>query len=191
MKVFWLIATCAFAADISPQAFLSDVKYLASPELKGRATGSPELEIAAHFIEQKFASAGLRPQFLEFPVVVGAHLGPGNHLGSYEVGRDFVPFSFSSSGHLDAPVMFAGYGITDNEKHYDDYAGIDVTGKIVLIFRHEPNEKAEFSNHAAFTEKAVNAKMHGAKGVILVNDVFAHDGKDELPKFTIAAGPTD
>ena len=42
MKVFWLIATCAFAADISPQAFLADVKYLASPELKGRATGSPD-----------------------------------------------------------------------------------------------------------------------------------------------------
>jgi aminopeptidase YwaD len=191
MKVFWLIATCAFAADISPQAFLADVKYLASPELKGRATGSPELEVAAHFIADKFADAGLKPQMLEFPVIVGAHLGPGNRLGSYQEGRDFVPFSFSSSGHLDAPLVFAGYGITDNDKHYDDYAGIDVTGKVVLIFRHEPNEKVEFSNHATFTEKAVNAKMHGAKGVILVNDVFAHDGKDELPKFTIAAGPTD
>jgi hypothetical protein len=191
MKIFWLIAVSAFAADISPQAYLADVKYLASPELKGRATGSPELETAAHFIEERFASAGLKPQMLEFPVVVGAHLGPDNHLGTLEPGRDFVPFSFSSSGHLEAPVVFAGYGITDNEKHYDDYAGLDVTGKIVLIFRHEPIEKAEFSNHATFTEKAVNAKMHGAKGVILVNDVFAHDGKDELPKFTVASGPTD
>jgi aminopeptidase YwaD len=191
MKIFWLIAVSALAADISPQAFLSDVKYLASPELKGRATGSPELETAAHFIEERFASAGLKPQMLEFPVIVGAHLGPDNHLGSLEQGRDFVPFSFSSSGHLEAPVVFAGYGITDNEKHYDDYSGIDATGKIVLIFRHEAIEKAEFSNHATFTEKAVNAKMHGAKGVILVNDVFAHDGKDELPKFAIASGPTD
>ena len=193
MRIFWLIAVSAFAADISPQAFLADVKYLASPALKGRATGSPELEVAAHFIADKFAAAGLKPQMLEFPVILGAHLGPDNHLGSFEEGRDFVPFSFSSSGHLDAPVVFAGYGVTDKDKHYDDYAGIDVTGKIVLIFRHEPNEKpgGEFSSHATFTEKAVNAKMHGAIGVILVNDVFAHDGKDDLPKFTVATGPTD
>jgi aminopeptidase YwaD len=202
MKLLWLIAVSAFAADISPKAFLSDVTYLASPELKGRATGSPELEKAAQFIAGKFTAAGLKPQMLEFPVVVGAHLGPGNHLSSnnggpgtinslYEEGRDFVPFSFSSSGHLAGEVVFAGYGVTDNEEHYDDYAGIDVTGKIVMIFRHEPREGVEFSSHAAFTEKAVNAKMHGAKGVILVNDVFAHDGKDELPKFTVAAGPTD
>ena len=185
MRIFWLIAVSAFAADISPQAFLADVKYLASPALKGRATGSPELEVAAHFIADKFAAAGLKPQMLEFPVILGAHLGPDNHLGSFEEGRDFVPFSFSSSGHLDAPVVFAGYGVTDKDKHYDDYAGIDVNGKIVLIFRHEPNEKpgGEFSSHATFTEKAVNAKMHGAIGVILVNDVFAHDGKDDLPKF--------
>ncbi len=204
MRIFWLIAVSAFAADISPQAFLADVKYLASPELKGRATGSPELEVAAKFIADKFAADGLKPQMLEFPVIVGAHLGPDNHLGAslgppgtvnvvYGAGRDFVPFSFSSSGHLAAQVVFAGYGVTDKDKHYDDYSGIDVTGKIVLIFRHEPNEKpgGEFSSHATFTEKAVNAKMHGAKGVILINDIFAHDGKDELPKFTVATGPTD
>src|SRR5580658_8327146 len=128
-RIVWLISACSFAADINPQAFLADVKYLASPELKGRATGSPELETAAHFIEEKFASAGLKPQMLEFPVILGAHLGTRNHLGSLEEGRDFVPFSFSSSGHLEAPIVFAGYGVTDNDKHYDDYAGIDVTGK--------------------------------------------------------------
>lgn len=178
---------------------MADVRYLASPELKGRATGSPELEIAAKFIEAKFRAAGLKPEELAFPVVLGAHLGPGNHLTAdganiqdrLQAQRDFIPFSFSSSGHVDAPVVFAGYGITDKDKHYDDYAGIDVTGKIVLIFRHEPNETGDLSYHATFSEKAVNAKMHGAKGVLLVNDVFAHDGKDELPKFAVAEGPTD
>lgn len=190
-----LFAASAFAADVDPKAFLDDVKYLASPELKGRATGSPELEKAAKFIEGKFQAAGLKPQELAFPVIVGAHLGPDNRLSavgaSLELRRDFIPFSFSASGHLEAPVVFAGYGITDKNKNYDDYAGVDVTGKIVLIFRHEPNESGELSANATFAEKAVNAKMHGAKGVILVNDVFAHDGKDELPKFALAEGPTD
>jgi Zn-dependent M28 family amino/carboxypeptidase len=190
-----LAAAAAFAADISPQSFLSDVKYLASPELKGRATGSPELEKAAQFVMAQIKSAGLKPRELPFPVIVGAHLGPDNHLAAggaqLSLNRDFVPFSFSSSGHLESTVVFAGYGITDKEKHYDDYAGVDVTGKIVLILRHEPNETASLSNHATFAEKAVNAKMHGAKGVILINDVFAHQGKDDLPKFAVASGPTD
>ncbi len=190
-----LFAGGLYAADVNPQAFLDDVKYLASPELKGRATGSPELEKAAQFIAAQMRSAGLKPEELPFPVTIGAHLGPGNRLeaagSTLELHRDFVPFSFSSSGHLEAGVVFAGYGITDKDKHYDDYAGIDVTGKIALIFRHEPDEHGDLSGNATFAEKAVNAKMHGAKGVILVNDVFAHNGADELPKFSVAAGPTD
>ena len=147
--------------------------------------------MAARFIEAKFQSFGLKPVEQAFPVVLGAHLGPGNHLESLRVERDFVPFSFSSSGHLEAPVVFAGYGITAKENNYDDYAGVDVTNKIVLIFRHQPDESKGLSSHATFTEKAVNAKMHGAKGVILVNDVFAHGTADELPKFALAEGPTD
>ncbi|HML16859.1 MAG TPA: M28 family peptidase [Bryobacteraceae bacterium] len=205
MRFFlWLIPLALPAADISPQPYMAEVRYLASPELKGRATGSPELEKAARFIAGKFKSFGLKPADgknfeLAFPVTLGAHLGPHNSLtfhdpepGSLEPQKDFVPFSFSSVGKLNAPVVFAGYGITDKEKNYDDYAGIDVTGKIVLIFRHEPKEGAKLSDHAAFTEKAVNAKMHGAKGVILINDTFAHAGKpDELEKFRQAEGPTD
>ena len=205
MRLFlWLIPLALTAAEISPQAYIADVRYLASPELKGRATGSPELETAAAFIAQKFKSFGLKPADgkdfeLAFPVTLGAHLGPDNSMrfqdpepGSLAPEKDFVPFSFSSTGKLDAGVVFAGYGITDKEKHYDDYAGIDVKGKIVLIFRHEPKEGAQLSDHATFTEKAINAKMHGAKGVILINDTFAHEGKpDELEKFRQAEGPSD
>ena len=97
---------------------MSDVRYLASPELKGRATGSPELEKAARFIEAKFQSFGLKPVELArfrwcsartwVPAII-----PGTRV---RVERDFVPFSFSSSGHLEAPVVFAGYGITDEGK---------------------------------------------------------------------------
>ncbi len=88
--------------------------------------------------------------------------------------------------------MFAGYGITDKDHSYDDYQGIDVRDKVVLILRHEPKEGKEFSENATFALKAANAKAHGAKGVILVNDLFAHpDGKDTLAGFTESSGPTD
>src|SRR5580704_16210115 len=80
------LAALAFApAQISPQSYLAEVKYLASPELKGRATGSPELEKAAAYISGLFKSFGLKPvsgsdYFQPFTVTVNAHLGPGNHF---------------------------------------------------------------------------------------------------------------
>ena len=107
------------AAEISPQTYLDDVKYLASPELKGRATGSPELEKAASYIAKKFESFGLKPvgghYEQAFPAEVGAHLGPDNGLSYEEAGkktsltegRDYVPFAgFSASNPSISRVSF-------------------------------------------------------------------------------------
>ena len=60
---------------------------------------------------------------------------PAGPAGSqlFQVGRDFTPFSFSDSGKVQGEVVFAGYGITAPELQYDDYAALDVTGKIVLL----------------------------------------------------------
>ena len=201
------------AADINPQTYLEHVKYLASPELKGRATGSPELETAAAYIAKQFESFGLRPAdgksyLQEFPAELGAHLGPANGFaftsaGSKQTlkeGRDYEPFAFSTNGKFTGAVVFAGYGITAKEYKYDDYAGIDVTGKMVLILRHEPQEDdarsvfggKKLTSHSAFIDKMQNAKMHGASGVILINDVAAHLGTDDkLEKFGAIGGPRD
>jgi hypothetical protein len=195
------------AADVDPQQYLAHVKYLASPELKGRATGSPELEKAADYIAAQFRSFGVKPlpghdYKLPYGVSINARLGADNHMefhdaganGSLAVERDFVPMGFSSVGKLSGDVVFAGYGITA-APHYDDYAGIDVKGKIVLIFRHEPKEGKEPSTFSAFAFKAATAKAHGARGVILINDVWAHEKTPEsespLTKFTDVEGPKD
>ena len=82
-------------------------------------------------------------------------------------------------------VVFAGYGITAPEYNYDDYKGIDVHGKIVLIMRHEPQEFDEksifegkvYTQHSQFWSKAANAKMHGARGVVLMNDARGASGR--------------
>ena len=211
-----LVGTAALAfapAQISPDNYLGEVKYLASPELKGRATGSPELEKAAAYISGLFKSFGLKPvsgsDYLQpFTVTVNAHLGPANSFSTEDAGasakltsgRDYTPLSFSSSAKVSGEVVFAGYGITANDLHYDDYAGLDVKDKIVLILRHEPQENDEKSifdgtqltSHATFADKASNAKMHGARGVILVNDTPAHPKEsDKLLDFGTATGPTD
>ena len=95
-------------------------------------------------------------------------------------------------------MVFAGYGITAPEYNYDDYAGLDAKDKIVLVLRHEPQEFDEksvfegkvYTAHSAnLSNKAVNAKMHGAKAVLLVNDVAAHpNDADQLEKFGATSG---
>ncbi len=201
------------AASIDPNSYLNDIKFLASKELKGRATGSPELEKAAAFIAGQFREFGLKPvdgqsYYQALEVTTEARLGKANKLQVTESGRkvsfrfpdDFVPLNISSAAKLKAPVVFAGYGITAPKYNYDDYAGLDVKGKIVLVLRHEPQENDEnsvfagksYTQHATFASKASNAKMHGAVGIILVSDRAAHPQEpDQLDKFGATEGPFD
>ncbi|MBK9167675.1 MAG: M28 family peptidase [Bryobacterales bacterium] len=197
----------------SPQSYIEHVKYLSSDEMRGRATASPELEKAARYIARQFKTAGLQPlqgkdYLLPFPVTTNAELGKQNRLewrmgdrsGRLDFEREFIPFNFSSSGRVEGEVVFAGYGITAREYNYDDYAGLDVKGKIVLLLRHEPqefDEKSVFSGriyteHSQFFSKAANAKSRGAAGVVLINDRPNHRGEaDDLEKFGKTVGPAN
>ena len=208
-----LLWSASTAPRIDPKLYLEDVKYLASPELKGRGTGAPELDQAARFIAGQFESFGLRPLggngfFQPFQVSVNVHLGPANRLAygtngdrrSLKPEEDFIPFNLSSTGETGGALVFAGYGITAPEYRYDDYAGLDAKDKIVLLLRHEPQEFDEksvfngrnFTEHAQFSSKASNAGMHGAKGVILVGDAPNHPGEeDQLEKFGRTMGPAN
>ncbi len=209
-----ILAVVAFAATatIDPTLYLNDIKFLASPELRGRGTGSPELEKAAAFLERNYRQLGIKPagkKYLQdFPVTTDAALGKANRFQFTENGTattlhfpdEFVPFNFSQTGPMTGAVVFAGYGITAPEYSYDDYAGLDVKGKIVLVLRHEPQEsdaKSIFegktlTQHAQFAAKATNAKLHGAAGVILIADRSNHPGETEqLEKFGVTVGPTN
>lgn len=171
----------------------ASVTYLASDELEGRGITTGGIDKAADYIAQEFAAAGLQTNayngtpFHTFILGSRYQAGPTNtaelKLGTAEAvawkfGRDFTPLSLSSSGQYALPVVFAGYGITAPEHDYDDYAGLDVTGKAVLILRHEPQRRQEdsrfdgtrTSKHGTLSQKVVNAIAHGAAGVLLVTD---------------------
>ncbi len=97
-------------------------------------------------------------------------------------------------------MVFAGYGITAPEYNYDDYAGLDVRGKFVVVLAHEPQEYDEksifagkvYTDHAQYYSKAANARRHGAVGVILIADRVNHKtSADELEPFGKTTGPND
>ncbi len=211
-----LLALPAFGANnlVSAEHYLENIKYLASPELKGRATGTPEIEKAARYIAGRFEKFGLVPapgtkSYLQpYKINTSSKLGSHNELSftlkgkrrSLKHGEDFSSFYFSGSGRVTGPVVFAGYGITAPEYGYDDYAGVDVKDKIVLVLRREPQEKdaqskwngSEITSHGSFEAKAVNAKLHGARGLILINNVVTNPGEaGELYGFSRMTGPDD
>ena len=211
----WLTAA-SNDATFSAEHYLNNIKFLASPELKGRESGSPELEKAAQFIAAQFKADGLKPldgkSYLQpFEITTSAKLGSdssfevtaGGKAESLALAKEFVPINFSSKGKASGDVVFAGYGITAPEYNYDDYAGIDVKGKFVIVLRHEPQEFDEksvfdgkiYTTHAEMYSKAANARKHGAAGVILVWDSINHasqkDDKESLESFGGTSGPAD
>jgi hypothetical protein len=98
---------------------------------------------------------------------------------------------------VDAPLVFAGYGITAPESSYDDYQGLDAKGKIVLALRGEPHSLSARSTEGGHTphewiiSKAINAKNHGAAAIIVVNGKLPNGEEDVLPRFGDAEGPED
>ena len=137
------------ADGVQPQRYLEHVKYLAAPELQGRGAGTAGLERASKYIADQFKQFKLQPAgengtyWQDFRVTTSAKPGDGNHLKAADTNlrlhTDYIPISFSSNGRIEAPVVFAGYGITAPEFQHDDYTHLDVKDKVVLILRYEPN----------------------------------------------------
>jgi hypothetical protein len=135
--------------------------------------GTAGLDSAARFVAAEMAARGLAPAgddgtyFQKMEVTTGVEVGEPCAIEvrgkRSEVGAQFMPIGFSTNGTLKAPLVFAGYGITAPGYDYDDYAGIDVHDKIVLVFTQEPGEmdSEPFDGnvntpHAEVRTKAIN-----------------------------------
>jgi Peptidase family M28/PDZ domain/PA domain len=194
------------AAD--PVRYLEDIKSLTTPAMEGRGAGTKGIAHAAKLLEQRYRHLGLQPAgtngYLQpFTVITGAKLRSHNRLtvdnagkkSDLKLNQDFVPFSFSSSGTVSAPVVFAGFGATAEEFSYDDYAGIDVKDKIVVLLRYEPagfavkSGNTGLTRHAQLITKAINARNHGAKAIVLLNGKLGDGEEDLLTRFGSVSGP--
>jgi len=189
--------------------FHEHVAWLADDARAGRGTGSEGLEATAEYITERFQAFGLEPGgadggYLQpFEAAGSRALGEGNSLtvGGTELAleQDWIPFASTVTSTAEGTLVFAGYGIQDIEGDYDDYAGLDVSGKVVLVLRRGPGaslegddegerNEDEGSGHEEptvsryldpagkarrlidFTSKINTAFKAGAAAVIVVND---------------------
>lgn len=204
-------ANRAMPTPIDAHNVARHVRVLSADEMEGRGVGTRGLDAAADYIAEQMKAAGLEPGgvadgekttwFQPLEMTTGVVLGTDNavEMGSaalapVKIDEGWRPLELSESGLVAAEIVFAGYGITAPELSWDDYANVDVKGKIVLVLRHEPGEKdphsafngADLTRYSEIRVKAINARVHGAVGMILVNDVAAHDASDDLLKLGVS-----
>jgi aminopeptidase YwaD len=187
----------------STSEFTRHIKYLSSDSLKGRLTGSSGDSLAAEYIKAEFTSRGLVPlsgDGLErFKVTEKVMAGKDNSLAvngkTYAAETDFTPVSFSENGTLKADVVFAGYGfrINNDSLKWDDYNGVDIKNKWVMILRSDPEPDVQNSKFAPFSSdrnKAMVAKDLGAAGVLFVSgqSFDNSDSFDPLSKGAYSVG---
>ncbi|MBL8825658.1 MAG: M20/M25/M40 family metallo-hydrolase [Planctomycetaceae bacterium] len=188
-------AVATFSA--SGDRLLNAVKYLAADEQEGRGVGTKGLDRAGDYIAAQFKKLGLKTElfdgkpFQTFTMQTGAELGPKNEAALVNTGKegkklvlklgtDFNTLSLGGSGKFDLPLVFVGYGITAKDEKYDDYAGIDVKDKAVIVMRHEPQQNnphsafngTQTSPYAPYVRKISNAYEHGAAAVIFLTDDY-------------------
>jgi Zn-dependent M28 family amino/carboxypeptidase len=177
---------------IDSERIRAHVRFLADDLLEGRGTGARGGDIAALYIASQFALDGLKPAgdngtFFQEVNLTGAQTLPGTTASlqpsdgtpiDLKLGEDYVAGNQTQteSVNVDAPIVFVGYGIEAPEYGWDDYKGVDVKGKIVLVFVNEPPSKdPKFFNAEAltyygrWTYKFEEAARKGALGALIIH----------------------
>jgi hypothetical protein len=183
-------------ARIRPEGIRAHIAFLADDLLEGRGTGTRGYQLAANYIQAQFEEMGLRPAGLnggyfqnvrfrsielvpEKSSAIIKHNGREQKL-AYDI--DYVTHGSElyTDSTIEAPVVFVGYGVTASEFTYDDYAGVDVKGKIVVMFYGAPKAfpSAPQAHYSAGAVKAETAAAHGAIGVL---SIWAGSIEERIP----------
>ena len=181
-----------------------DLFFLSSDALKGRKPGTPEADVARDYIAGKMFEYGIEPMgengyFQRFPVPEYAEVNYGatklwigkTHLAGHE---DFYPVSISATtGLVDEKTVYVGYGITTEDGTYDDFAKIDVAGKIAVMNVSSPDGIHPHSAYTAYhslNERVANLVEKGATGVLLINpEATASDTREFFKSINASSVP--
>lgn len=167
------------------QKAFEHVNYLASDSFKGRKSGTPEYQKAADYVVIKMKEYGLMPggdngtYFQQVPFKNWRHFEPPIRLEItspehliFVPGRnlDFFPNSGTGSGKVKASLVFAGYGLVSKKYKWDDYEGLNVKGKIVLLIPDAPDFMKDLPKTEKILERKVKrAIQKGAAGILFMN----------------------
>jgi aminopeptidase YwaD len=182
-------------SQITPELLQGHIAFLASDDLMGRKTPSPGLDSAAAYIKKRFVEMGLLPMYgsyyQDFSFCTKNlsdscrfTMTKNGSVTNFALKTDYIPFELTGNTEARAEVVFAGYGITAEEYQYDDYHDLDVSGKIVVLLRHEPRENMTYANtfkgteptrYSNLNEKVATAKRHGAIGIVIITEPLNHN----------------
>src|SRR6266566_2354918 len=185
-------ASPAGTPEIDKDKIRAHVKFLASDLLEGRGTGQRGGDIAAEYIATQFALYGLKPAgdkgtYMQKVPMVGITPGPDTRFTLVPTkGKnidlkpldEYVAYDQTQepTSDIDAEIIYVGYGIDAPEYNWDDYKGVDVKGKVLLMLVNEPtsDDPAFFKGRALtyygrWTYKYEEAARRGAVGVVLVH----------------------
>ncbi|MCC2545153.1 M28 family peptidase [Hymenobacter sp. BT175] len=166
---------------VKPADFKAHVSYLADDKLRGRQPGTPGYQMAVDYVIKQLKAAGVEPvgengSFVQKVRLRRAFAEPGGSLSlqgaPLKRGEDFTfyPNPEQPATSVTAPLAFVGFGISAPELGYDDYAGLNVQGRVVVVMRGEPrglsgnDEKLYATDLLTVLQTAVR---HGAVGVLL------------------------
>jgi Zn-dependent M28 family amino/carboxypeptidase len=168
---------------VNPEAIKATMSFLADDLLEGRQPGTRGFELASRYIQTQFMAIGLKPgvkqRFIQpVPLRKGIirreeskfTLEDSSSRSELSYGKEFIlsPYIGGEYSEVTAPLVFTGFGVSAPELGYDDYKGIDVRGKIVVVFDQAPetfgnNERAYFSSPNIKYQEALS---RGAVGIV-------------------------
>ena len=174
--------------QVQPAAIKAHIAYLADDRLLGRQAGTPGYQMAVDYVTQQLKVLGVQPAgdagtFVQKVRLRRAFFQPGATFAAHDAqgatlpltaGQDYIVYpspELPSTAVANAPLAFAGFGISAPELGYDDYAGLDVKGKIVLIVRGAPRTFASTVASASQDLSGLlkTAMSHGAVGLLLAS----------------------
>jgi hypothetical protein len=197
-------AMAASAGEVRPGAIHAHMNFLADDLLEGRGTASRGHEIAARYVATQYEAMGLRPgagesyfqqvPFLRsLPVPASSTIlltGEGGATRTLDYGVGFVSSGdpFHTDAKAEGQLVYVGYGVTAPGEKYDDYAGLDVHGKIVVYFSGAPKSFANDlrAHYSASLVKQDNAAIHGAIGTLTM-DPLAIEKRLSFPRLVANA----
>src|SRR5262245_20851193 len=181
------------ASQIEESKLRANIKYLADDLLEGRGPGSRGGTLAAKYIAAQFEALGLEPaatdrSYFQQVQMIGSRPDPstrfvvksGSGETEFRFGDDFVGGTDLEQTEIpiNSDIIFAGYGVNAPENNWDDYKGLDVHGKILMIMVNDPPASAAEPNlfggkaltyYGRWTYKYEEAARRGASGVILIH----------------------